>query len=250
MFIYSLEKDHWHGGVGRVEEEEIGCKGVDCGYGRCLQTTQLSQPFCVCPQGKTGDKCAQDLTKVALKIGKSMGTGVYLNRVYTSVESSTNANFSLDFRTKEQEGVLWWEGAWTGDSSSRDFLVIFVKNGQIHVGIDLGKDSPSSASKFKAVQVKGKRVDNGEWHAIQMKRMKTRLLVEVDGVAKIQIVTTEGSQELDTNGLVYLGGKADLPTILPIRRPLEGCVRNVRLDQIPVDLIAHSLPIQRSLVKC
>lgn len=36
-------------------------------------------------------------------------------------------------------------------------------------------------------------------------RVKTRLAIEINSSTKLQVVTTEGSDELNTDGLIYLG---------------------------------------------
>lgn len=86
---------------------------------------------------------------------------------------------------------------------------------ELKVTVNLGNDL-----SFKAVPIQG-TVELNKWHTVNVERYFSALgtiakgcfrigriiNVQLDGRPARSIVTTPGSQELNTNGIIYLGGK-------------------------------------------
>ncbi|KAE9415189.1 hypothetical protein Angca_000808, partial [Angiostrongylus cantonensis] len=53
--------------------------------------------------------------------------------------SSHTSNFSFEFRSESTDGLLWWESEWSGATKS-DFLIVFLRNGHVHIAVSLGRE--------------------------------------------------------------------------------------------------------------
>ncbi|KIH63356.1 laminin G domain protein [Ancylostoma duodenale] len=152
----------------------------------------------------------------------------YLSGATRPVFSSNSSDFSFEFRADSSDGALWWESDWPGSTSS-DFLIIHLRKGQVNVAVNLGNDLLKSVSTSKPL-------DRGKWHRIAVERREHRTTVNVDGKLTT-IVSSEGATRLNTNGLVYLGGRHGDAKRFRIRGTFVGCIRRVKINGILLDLI-------------
>uniref|UniRef100_A0A1I7XAP1 LAM_G_DOMAIN domain-containing protein n=1 Tax=Heterorhabditis bacteriophora TaxID=37862 RepID=A0A1I7XAP1_HETBA len=153
---------------------------------------------------------------------------IYLNRGNESKDSSNSSLFSFEFRPDSNNGIIWWETAWVGIEES-DFLIVFLKNGQLNIAINLGSDST-----FKSVSVK-RKVTLGQWYKLEVNRRKTRVIL--NGELSVTVVSSPGSTELDTNGLVFIGGRGEGKSGIPVKEKFIGCIRNLSISDRFVDII-------------
>ncbi|CAI2344106.1 unnamed protein product [Caenorhabditis sp. 36 PRJEB53466] len=125
---------------------------------------------------------------------------VYPNNATFSIASSKLSNFSFEFRTLKQFGVLWLEGAWSQTDGDGDFLLVFIDEGRLYVGINLGTDR-----HLKPISTNVTVADN-HWHTVAFRRKERKCELWVDSKKLLQVVASPGDTALDTNGLVYFGG--------------------------------------------
>ncbi|EPB68721.1 laminin G domain protein [Ancylostoma ceylanicum] len=151
----------------------------------------------------------------------------YLSGATRPVFASNSSNFSFEFRADSSDGALWWESDWPGSTSS-DFLIIHLRKGQVNVAVNLGNDLLKSVSTSKPL-------DRGKWHRVAVERREHRTTVNVNGKLTT-IVSSEGATRLNTNGLVYLGGRHGDAKRFRIRGTFVGCVRRVKINGILMDL--------------
>lgn len=114
-------------------------------------------------------------------------------------------------------------------------------NGHIYIHVDLG----SGASKVRASR---RRVDDGAWHDLILRRQARDCKVSIDGQWN-DFRTPGDSTQFELGGPVYLGGTgpAYSGTVLPaavwtatLRQGFIGCLRDLILSNKPVDIAAFA----------
>ncbi|XP_072518903.1 neurexin-2-beta isoform X13 [Salminus brasiliensis] len=148
---------------------------------------------------------------------------------------------SFDFRTTEPSGLLLFShGRVQGPRERRprvDFFAMELLEGFLYLLMDMG----SGSIKMKA---SSKKVNDGEWCHVDFQREGRKGSVSVNG-RSMPFSTNEGSEVLDLDGEMYLGGLPDenegllLPPEVwtaPLRLGFVGCVRDLFVDGRSRDL--------------
>ncbi|GLV43351.1 Neurexin 1 [Carabus blaptoides fortunei] len=142
---------------------------------------------------------------------------------------------SFKFRTNEANGLIVYNGGIRPPRS--DFFAVEVLNGHVYVHLDLG----SGGVKVRASR---RRVDDGSWHELVLRRTGRDGRVTVDG-SPAEFVTTGDSNQLELDGPMYLGGMSPPFTdIVPppalwtavLRQGYVGCLRDFNVNNKPVDI--------------
>ncbi|CAO4364773.1 unnamed protein product [Caenorhabditis nigoni] len=164
---------------------------------------------------------------------------IYPNNATFSVSSSKTSNFSFEFRTLKQYGVLWLEGAWSQAEDGGDFILVFIDEGKLYVGVNLGADV-----HLKPISTNVTVADN-HWHSVAFRRKERKCELWVDSKKILHVVASPGDTNLDSNGLVYLGGanpkKHKLLKSLDLTNRFVGCVKNLRIFGKEINLLVDSL---------
>lgn len=103
------------------------------------------------------------------------------------------------------------------------------------------------------------RIDNGEWHTIQVRRRKRMGFISVDGHAPVRGVANSGAIVLRTNSKLWIGkrlrtylsdltcvlitgGMPSLPAGLPSSyyKGFEGCIHHIMVNAKPLDMLKHN----------
>ncbi|XP_061607985.1 neurexin-2-like isoform X5 [Phyllopteryx taeniolatus] len=143
---------------------------------------------------------------------------------------------SLDFRTTEPSGLLLFShgsllGALPGSKPRADFFAIELLDGFLYLVMDMG----SGSIKMKA---SNKRLDDGQWCHVDFQRKGRNGFISVNSKS-IPFSANEGSEILDLNGDIYLGGLPDdrQGLMLPpevwtasLGLGYVGCVRDLFID--------------------
>ncbi|WKX94265.1 hypothetical protein Q1695_011486 [Nippostrongylus brasiliensis] len=158
----------------------------------------------------------------------------YLSGGITPITSSNATDFSFEFRTDSSTGVLWWQSGWSGSSES-DLLIIHLRKGRVNVAVNLGKDQLKSVSTNAFVA-------DGKWHRIAVHRRMQRTTVSIDG-KKTTIVSSPGAVLLNTNGLVYIGGRTGHAVQSRFRGNFVGCVRRLIILETAIDLFKDTVSL-------
>ncbi|XP_035523192.1 neurexin-2-like isoform X3 [Morone saxatilis] len=143
---------------------------------------------------------------------------------------------SFDFRTTEPSGLLLFShGSLQGTQPDRkpraDFFAIELLDGFLYLVMDMG----SGSIKIKA---SNKRLDDGEWCHVDFQRKGRNGFISVNSQS-IPFSANEGSEILDLDGDMYLGGLPEDRQVLML--PPEvwtaslslgyvGCVRDLFID--------------------
>ena len=76
-------------------------------------------------------------------------------------------------------------------------------------------------------------------HSTRNKREGT---LQVDNEAPLISGSDAGTQQLDTDGYLWLGGRSDLPWGLPVTDGLEGCISEVTINGQSLHLVLNKMP--------
>uniref|UniRef100_A0A8C9TNF6 Laminin subunit alpha 3 n=1 Tax=Scleropages formosus TaxID=113540 RepID=A0A8C9TNF6_SCLFO len=137
--------------------------------------------------------------------------------------------FSLDFRTKTANGLLFYVGSMEGKS----YLALYLSNGRIRLAVER-----------KQIFIREK-FNNGRWHTVRLglgTPRKIRLVV--DGLhAKDGYLTSDEGLSLNLQPPVYLGTVPASWKTLP-RESVTGCIRNFKLNGRPMGRpsVNHAAP--------
>ncbi|XP_050949346.1 neurexin 2a isoform X3 [Labeo rohita] len=148
---------------------------------------------------------------------------------------------SFDFRTTEPNGLLLFShGRPQGSKDHRpkvDFFAMELLEGFLYLLMDMG----SGSIKMK---VGNKKVNDGEWCHVDFQREGRKGSISVNG-RSMPFSTNEGSEILDLDGEMYLGGLPEDSGGLPLppevwtarlRLGFVGCVRDLFIDGRSKDL--------------
>lgn len=135
-------------------------------------------------------------------------------------------------------------------NSQTDFFAVEVLNGHIYIHIDLG----SGAAKVRASR---KRVDDGIWHELTVRRNGREGKVGVDQQWNDFKVPGDSTQ-LELDSPLYIGGigpsyaNVNVPPALwtgTLRQGYVGCLRDLVLSGKPVDIAAYARQQDTAAVK-
>ncbi|XP_017131362.1 neurexin-1 isoform X2 [Drosophila elegans] len=157
-------------------------------------------------------------------------------------ETGKQSSISFKFRTKEPNGIIVLA---TGSKQPRAknpvLIAIELLNGHIYIHLDLG----SGASKVRASR---RRVDDGDWHDLILRRNGRDAKVSVDGVWNDFRTPGDGTI-LELDGHMYLGGVGPAynsvawPAAIwtaTLRQGFVGCLRDLVLSGKAIDIAAFA----------
>ncbi|XP_034137713.1 neurexin-1 isoform X5 [Drosophila guanche] len=157
-------------------------------------------------------------------------------------ETGKQSSISFKFRTKEPNGIIVLA---TGSKQPRAknpvLIAIELLNGHIYIHLDLG----SGASKIRASR---RRVDDGDWHDLILRRNGRDAKVSVDGVWNDFRTPGDGTI-LELDGHMYLGGVGPAynsvawPAAIwtaTLRQGFVGCLRDLVLSGKAIDIAAFA----------
>ncbi|GMT13883.1 hypothetical protein PFISCL1PPCAC_5180, partial [Pristionchus fissidentatus] len=230
------QRSLWSDTVVVGAEAPCAADSASCGRGVCQ--TRANERTCKCARGTVGESCEREGEREAAFFDGSKTDHAYLNRVNHSVESSSRSIFSFSLKTFSTDGHLWWE------AGSDDYFLLFLREGKIHVVKNLGNDAT-----LKPVNVRGVRVNDGVWHRVDVQRNHRNTTITVDGRNPLWIVASPGSSELNTNGLVYLGGRySPAHTRFTLPGTFVGCIKDVTINKkeldVRMDSVSERVPAQ------
>ncbi|KAK0080605.1 hypothetical protein PV325_013664 [Microctonus aethiopoides] len=154
-------------------------------------------------------------------------------------KAAESGSISFKIRTNEPNGLLMYSRS--GAPTRSDLIAFEILDGHLYLHIDLG----SGHLKIRASR---RRVDNGTWHDVALRRIKRSGRVIVDGETN-DFHTPGDSIELDLDGLLYIGGVGvpfaplTVPPVLwsgALRQGYVGCMRDLVIDGQPTDIAGYA----------
>lgn len=126
-------------------------------------------------------------------------------------------------------------------SLQTDLFAVELLNGHIYIHVDLG----SGAVKVRASR---RRVDDGAWHELMLRRTGRECKVSIDGQWN-DFRTPGDATQFELDSPVYLGGlgtsynSLNTPPAVwtaTLKQGFIGCLRDLVLNTKPVDIAAYS----------
>ncbi|XP_052093811.1 neurexin-4-like isoform X2 [Mytilus californianus] len=128
-------------------------------------------------------------------------------------------NIKLRFKTKEQNGVLFY-----ASGNQRDYLSLELVQGRLVMHIDLGSTANNPGATN---QTGGNLLDDSQWHDVIIWRNRTDVRLVVDRL-ETYFKTNGLFYRLNLDRTIYLGG---VPTFnvegITVRHNFTGCLENV-----------------------
>ncbi|XP_022257309.1 agrin-like isoform X2 [Limulus polyphemus] len=225
--------------------------GAPCTEGICLNggicIPKLSEFTCRCPMKFIGLQCEKSMVKedkdrpvsfngktyfsFPNKISRS--EGLSLEAMETGVQGQRKNSFQVRFRTTKNHGLLLWLNK--GATIYVDYLSLAIMNGFLEFSFNLGKQRHLLVIRSLS------KVDDGRWHTANIERRERLGTLRVDDGPLVSATSEPGATELNTDGVLWLGGSPGLPTGLPVQyySGFNGCIESVLVDGDPLYIIMH-----------
>uniref|UniRef100_A0A4W5LFH0 EGF like, fibronectin type III and laminin G domains n=1 Tax=Hucho hucho TaxID=62062 RepID=A0A4W5LFH0_9TELE len=205
-----------------IENSLHPCVDSPCANrGTCRPKQALYE--CDCPLGYTGKHCLQvtEATEIPQFIGRSYL--VYNNKDILKRVSGCRTHVLLRFRSSAQDGLLLWRGH-TPVSANSDFVSLGLEDGALIFSYNLG-------SGVAIVMINGTFSD-GQWHRVKAIRDGQYGSLTVDHYETSTGRSPGNMRQLNTNGMVYLGGMKEvgLYTHGQYLWGLVGCISQLTLS--------------------
>ncbi|XP_047735915.1 agrin [Hyalella azteca] len=145
-------------------------------------------------------------------------------------ERLTTNHFQVKFRTTATRGLL----VWSGRTLARDHLALALADGFLNLSLNLGGSN--------TLQVQSQvDVSDGEWHSAVVHRRRRLAVLRVDSESPVRGVAERGSEELNSDDTLWLGGSPNLPEGLPsaFYHGFKGCIDQLQVHNRDVDLSSH-----------
>ncbi|KAL5014686.1 hypothetical protein ScPMuIL_008956, partial [Solemya velum] len=207
--------------------------GPPCNINPCMNggvcVARLDNADCRCPKKYMGNRCerlAEALdTSLPIKFDGSMSLK-YQNEGKTQQTAQRTNNFHFRFRSNKDNGLILFQNS--GISVKGDYLAIAMVDGKIEFSYNLGKQTDRDLHIIRSLV----KVSDGQWHTANIQRDSRVGSLQVDEEAAIIDQSTDGATQLDTDGLLWLGGKRELPWGLPTEyyNVFEGCITDMYIN--------------------
>ncbi|XP_068087628.1 laminin subunit alpha-2 isoform X4 [Hyperolius riggenbachi] len=161
--------------------------------------------------------------------GHQFGLSKNSHMAFTFDDTKVKNTLSIEFelRTKADSGLLFYMAR----INHADFATVQIKDGIAHLRYDLGSGDTTTMVPLK--------VNDGEWHKINVFRTKQTGYLYVDGKAN-NTNSPKKADILDVVGMLYVGGlpiNYTTKRIGPVLHSIDGCIRNFRMVEGNADFI-------------
>ncbi|RUS83809.1 hypothetical protein EGW08_008421, partial [Elysia chlorotica] len=214
------------------------CKVNPCmNGGVCVPALNLAD--CRCPSNYMGKNCEKRFEQMDLDQPiqfDGMSFISYPNEINNKQEGQKNNHFYVRFRASQPNGVLLLQTG--GDTVASDYLLVALDAGHVIFSYNLGKQGPGNLHIIRSEV----NVMDGDWHTVRVMRNKRDGTIQVDKESPVTALSEEGTQQLDTDGYLWLGGRNNLPWGLPVKQGLQGCVSEVKINGQSLHLVTDKMP--------
>lgn len=197
---------------------------LDCGVrGQCLLEKLEKDSLrkrCLCPVGKTGEKCAFDHT---LDSGAVHFSGHSWISLPTLTHAYSDLQLSFEFKPEAPDGVLLLTGE-TGDMTG-DYLALLLRDGHVELRLDCGTGP--------GIVITESKVHLGRWNRLTVFRHDWGVWLQLNG-GKHQEGRSQGLFSRITFAQpVQLGGTSlflNSEHFLETNKSYQGCIRNLEIN--------------------
>ncbi|XP_012936934.1 agrin [Aplysia californica] len=205
--------------------------GPPCNVNPCMNggvcVPMLNLADCRCPANYMGERCEKRYEQVDKDLPLLFDKMTYLsypNEVSRKQEGQRSNQFAVTFRTSEPDGILLLQIG--GDQVTSDYLSVAVSGGHLELSYNLGKQGPGNLHIIRSAV----DVTDGKWHTVKVFRQEREGSLQVDDEDPVTGFSEQGTKQLDTDGLLWIGGRSSLPWGLPTMKNFEGCIEKVEVN--------------------
>ncbi|KAL8568100.1 hypothetical protein ACOMHN_000324 [Nucella lapillus] len=229
------------------EKRECVCRGLEVGGVGCVGgvdvcmnggvcVPMLNTAECRCPYNYMGQHCEKRADNVNKDQPVKFEGNTYLNypsEVTRKLPAQRSNEVRVRFKTTEQNGVILFQNK--GESVRGDYLSLAVVRGRLEFSYNLGKQNEDNLHILRS------KVDvtDGKWHTAVAKRTLQDGSLEVDGEIPVRASSGSGASQLDTDGELWVGGRASLPWGLPQEyyQGFTGCIQDISINSEELHLV-------------
>lgn len=155
--------------------------------------------------------------------------------VESGVGGQKDNQFEIWFRTQSKSGLILWTQSNRGTSVKSDYLSIAINDGFVELSYNLGKQKELFILKSNL------RVDDGRWHMVHVERNRRLGVLTLDNNRSVTGNSEAGATELNTDGVLWIGGHPNLPAGLPADYYMGfvGCLKDLKVDNEYIPLATH-----------
>lgn len=212
------------------------CANDVCGpYGTCVpfNTTYYE---CQCKLYYDGPRC--DVFKPIERAAQFDGTAFLeiSSDEFPHLTSEKDEVVELKFKTKEPDGVLFWQGQQPGTSVvGEDYFSVGLHDGVLHFSYELGGGAAHMISE--------QRVDDDKVHYIRLERQGRRGILKIDNEDEKRGLSSGILAMLNADGDVFIGGVPDVHRATGglHHKNFVGCVADVALNGEILDLMGNAI---------
>ncbi|XP_076085746.1 agrin-like isoform X7 [Mytilus galloprovincialis] len=217
-------------------------RGAPCNVNPCLNggvcIPKMDQVECKCPAKFIGVKCEKRVDSVNRDRPLLFDGETYLqysNEISEESAAQRSNKYYIKFRTLKSNGLILYQN---GKSNVLgDYLAIAIVRGRVEFSYNLGKQSEKDLHIIRS----SVDIDDGGWHKILAERHEREGTLKVDNEKLITDSSTEGASQLDTNGILLIGGKTRVNIELPedYNQGFMGCIQQVLVNDRELHLVQH-----------
>ncbi|GFY48023.1 hypothetical protein TNIN_260231, partial [Trichonephila inaurata madagascariensis] len=213
-------------------------KGPPCAPGACLNggtcIPRLNSHICQCLTKYMGKQCEKRIRKKDFLRAISFNGTTFFNFPYINMKGSKRRKsnrFQVRFRTTDSSGLLFWTNKRSALKS--DYLAAAIVDGYPELSFILRKQRHIWSVRSD------QRVDDGLWHTVSFLRKKRLGEIRVDKTHIVSNISESGATDLNTDGILWIGGSPTLPQGLPpaYYEGFTGCMESITVDKSPIHQI-------------
>ncbi|XP_053379585.1 agrin-like isoform X3 [Mercenaria mercenaria] len=200
--------------------------GPPCQMNPCMNggvcVPKLDKVDCKCPKRFIGQWCEKVAENLETSLPVRFDSETYLqysNEITSSQPAQKLNKYQFRFRTHQLSGLMIFQGQ--GPTVS-DYIALVISDGYVELGYNLGKQTINNLLRARSSVF----VSDGEWHTVHAERDHRQGSLQVDKEPMITTVSDSGATQLDTDGMLWIGGRSDLPSGLPqdYYKGFKGCL--------------------------
>ncbi|MBZ3874023.1 Laminin subunit alpha-2, partial [Sciurus carolinensis] len=172
--------------------------------------------------------CAAESEPALLMGSKQFGLSKnsHIAIAFDDTKVKNRLTIELEVRTEAESGLLFYMAR----INHADFATVQLRNGLPYFSYDLGSGDTNTMIPTK--------INDGQWHKIKIMRIKQEGILYVDDASN-RTISPKKADILDVVGMLYVGGLPINYTtrrIGPVTYSIDGCIRNLHMEEAPVDL--------------
>ncbi|GFU04717.1 hypothetical protein NPIL_519981 [Nephila pilipes] len=213
-------------------------KGPPCTPGLCLHggtcIPRLNNHVCQCLTKYMGKRCEKRIRKKDFLRAIAFNGTTFFNFPYINMKGSKRRKsnrFQIRFRTIDSSGLLFWTNKRSALKS--DYLAIALVDGYPELSFSLRKQKNIWSVRSN------QKINDGLWHTVSFLRKKRLGEIRVDKTHIVSNVSESGVTDLNTDGILWIGGSPTLPQGLPSAyyKGFIGCIESIIVDKSPIHQI-------------